>query len=212
MNDEYDLRLKTPFTSTVSGPTGCGKTVFVRELIKNAETAFDEPPVKIYYCHGAWQKAFEEPLSPILEYREGLINVREEIPLDFQHRWLIIDDLMQEAAGSTTLDSLFTRDSHHMNLSVTYITQNLFQKQTRTVNLNAQYMWFFRTLRDSAQIGILGRQIFPTNWRFFVECYQDATKEPYTYLMLDMKQNTKDEVRVLGNYLGEGPVVVYDWK
>jgi hypothetical protein len=46
--------------------------------------------------------------------------------------------------------SLFTKKSHHRNISVMYIVQNLFHH--RTISLNAHYMVLFQNLTDVSQI------------------------------------------------------------
>jgi hypothetical protein len=48
--------------------------------------------------------------------------------------------------------SLFTKKSHHRNISVMYIEQNLFHKgkNHRTISLNAHYMVLFKNPRDEA--------------------------------------------------------------
>jgi hypothetical protein len=53
---------------------------------------------------------------------------------------IILDDLMDETDQRVT--SLFTKKSHHRNISVMYIVQNLFHrgKHHRTISLNAHYM------------------------------------------------------------------------
>ena len=59
------------------------------------------------------------------------------------------------------ISSYFTRGSHHKNVSVILVTQNLFHpnKHFRTASLNAQYMIIFKNPRDSLQIKYLGRSI-----------------------------------------------------
>jgi hypothetical protein len=46
--------------------------------------------------------------------------------------------------------SLFAKKSHHRNISVMYIVQNLFHR--RTISLNAHYMVLFKNLIDVSQI------------------------------------------------------------
>ena len=43
------------------------------------------------------------------------------------------------------------------------------------------------------------------------EAYADATKEPYSFLLIDMKQETPERCRLVGNFLSEDkPMVAYD--
>jgi hypothetical protein len=94
--------------------------------------------------------------------------------------------------------NLFTKLSHHRNVSVVFITQNLFHKNkfVRTMNLNTHYIVMFRNPRDASQVAILARQMYPDNSQFVVEAYEDATKEPYGYLLIDLKPDTDDRYRI----------------
>ena len=85
---------------------------------------------------------------------EGL----EDLPRDRRHL-LIVDDMMVES-GDEML-KLFTKGSHHRNMSIVYIVQNLFDKgkHHRTISLNTHYLVCFKNPRDSTQIQTLARQI-----------------------------------------------------
>ena len=190
---EIDVTLKSPFTALVVGPTGSGKTRMLMELIRDSSTVATPPPVEIIYCYGAWQEQFV-PVGN-LSFREGLIPL-EDLPTDGRNRWIILDDLMDELAGDASLSSLFTKHSHHKNLSVFFVTQNLFHPKLRTVSINSHYMFLFKNPRDASSIGTLGKQLFPGNAKFLVEAYRDATKKPYSYLFVDLKQNTDERVRL----------------
>ena len=210
---EYDLRLKSPFTATVSGPTGSGKTQLLSKIIKNALDVCVSPPVQIFYCFGADQDKFDEikANSPVpIEFMEGLIDIESRIPSDKQHRWIVIDDLMEEVTKKPEMRTLFTKHSHHKNLSVFFIVQNLHHNGIREISLNSQYMFVFKSPRDIAQIGFLGREMAPYNTRIVTKSYADATKEPYSFLLLDFTQSTPEEIRVLGNFLNDNaPLTVY---
>jgi len=94
---------------------------------------------------------------------------------------LIIDDLMQET--DETVSNLFTKGSHHRNVSVICLAQNLFPKNkfARTMSLNAHNMVLFKNPRDATQFANLARQMYPNRSQFAVEAYKDATREPYSY-------------------------------
>ena len=91
-----------------------------------------------------------------------------------------------------------TKKSHHSDTSVIYLVQNLFSKnkESRTISLNAQYMIVFKNPRDSSQLANLARQMYPGRGAFVQEAFADATASPYGYLLIDLKQNTPDDMRL----------------
>ena len=108
----------------------------------------------------------------------------------------IVDDMMGEK--DAVIAKLITKKSHHGNLSVIYIVQNLFHysKEHRTISLNASYLCLTKNVRDASQIVHLAKQLYPNNTKFFQQAYQLATKEPYSYLFVDLTPTCPDEIRV----------------
>ena len=147
-----------------------------------------------------------------MTFHEGLIDFKTQLPSDGKPRWLIIDDLMSESGGNKEVEDLFTKHSHHKNVSVFVLVQNFFHKGFRTITLNAHYLFLFKNPRDASQIAFLARQLYPNNTKFLIESYKDATSEPHSFLTLDLKQDTPEDLRVLGNFLPADPsepIVVY---
>ena len=112
---------------------------------------------------------------------------------------LIIDDLMSQA--DDRVENIFTKLSHHMNVSVLFLTQNLFfkSKQARTISLNSHYIVVFKNARDALQISNLARQMYPGHSKYMVEAFKDATSGPYGYLLIDMKPYTEETYRLRTN-------------
>ena len=137
------------------------------DLIERRDDVSTETPVQIIYCYGAWQKPFENVRG--VESVSGLIDVTKDIPKDNAHRWLIIDDLMSEAMEKGRSDSLFTKHSHHLNLTVFFVTQNLFLKSLRNVSVNTHYFFLGKNPRESSYITNLAKQMSPGNTRFFTD-------------------------------------------
>ena len=125
---EVEIRLKSPFTAIVAGPTGLGKAQLLSSLIANRDHVCHPVPKEIIYCYGIWQQDFED--------------IKEQIPKDGGNPWVVIDDLMDEVNGQT--DELYTKHSHHLNISVFFVVQNLFKKQLRTMSLNTHYLFLFK--------------------------------------------------------------------
>ena len=190
-----------PFTAIVAGPTGCGKTEFIYNLLLNNKDYIQPSPTKIYYYYSIWQDKFtkmKDKLSNIHFY-EGLTNFQQVNRLD--NNLIIIDDLMKEASDNNEILDMFTKGSHHSNCSIIVLTQNIFNKgkHSRTMSLNSHYIVLFKNPRDATQISFLSRQMYPKNSKFLEEAYHDATNEPYGYLLIDLKQATPNEFRVQSN-------------
>lgn len=185
--------LQHPFTCVISGPTSCGKTQLTIKLVENAHVMIHPSPRNVVWCYGIYQKIFDN--LPKVRFQEGLPDVN-----DFQASdgptLLIIDDLMAETNGNTT--SIFTRGSHHKDISVVYLSQNLYygSKHNRTISLNTHYLMLFKNPRDATQIETLARQMFPSNAKYLTQSFRDATSRAYGYLFIDLKPDTDDNMRL----------------
>ena len=192
------LSFKHPFTAICCGSTQTGKTLFVLSLIDNIE-AMVECSLLLYGISARFRR-----ISTIS--RQGVPKTTElEEMCD---ALIIFDDMMMEANSS--LLKVFTHGSHHRQNSVIHIVQNFFNsnKNMRTISLNAQYLVFFKSPRDSSQFVHLARQMFPHNSRFAVEAYKLATEQPYSYLLLDLCNEQDELLRQRSNvFPGERQVV-----
>jgi hypothetical protein len=98
----------------------------------------------------------------------------------------------------STLNQLFTRGSHHWNLSIIHIVQNAFFDGLRTSRINCQYLVLMKNPADKLQVRTLGRQIFPGS-KIFEEAFDDATYKPFCYLLADLNQTTPENLRLRTN-------------
>ena len=177
-----------PFTCMIAGPTQSGKTWLIKNILSNFQNLIDPPPNKIIYCYSTWQETFNQIKVdiPFIEFNEGIIETNN---LDVkQNNLIILDDLMEQCQKNVSILDLFTIDSHHKNTSVFFMTQNLFSqgKFSRTISLNSHYLIIFNNPRDKSQINVLARQVFPNNFNFFIEAFEDATNKKYGYIFLDL--------------------------
>jgi len=161
--------------------------------------------VEVIWCYGMWQSLYtqiqSEKLCPVpIRFHEGLYDFES---LDGTNGALlcIIDDLMVETHNDSRLTNLFTKTSHHKNLSAMFLSQNLFfkGKNSRDISLNSHYLVLFKNVRDRAQINHLARQISPNNPQSVVESYEDCTKRPWGYVVFDFKPTTNDDYRIRTN-------------
>jgi hypothetical protein len=144
-----------------------------------------------------------------IEFFEGLpstVKITEFANGD--HKIIILDDLQDRVSKSIEAEQLFTRGSHHLNLTVIYIIQNLYQqgKSSRNIALNSHYTVLFKNPRDITQITNLGRQLGMSN--LLKEAYKDSVKEPYNPLIIDLSLHTDESYKLRRNiFPGEDPIV-----
>ena len=160
-------------------------------------------PENIVWFYGEFQKAYVDisRIIPNIRFVAG-------VPTDFDNyidrestNLFILDDLMTEIKSNQNVTHLFTKGSHHKNLSVIVLLQNLFQQgpESRTISLNSHYLVVFKNPRDASSITHLAKQMYPGNIRFMQEAYRDATIEPYGYLFIDLKPDTDERLRLRTN-------------
>jgi len=209
----YHMPFLHPFTGIVAGPTGCGKTQLIKRLILNYKLSFHPVPERIVWYYSEPQTELERDLRPIgVEFQQGLPDVKE-----FDGRTpslLILDDCMLDSGD--VVQNLFIKGSHHRNISVWFLVQNIFHKskEMRCITLNAQYIILFKNPRDRQQIKVLARQMYGggKDAKVLDEAYADSTSKPFGYLLLDLKQSTPDHLRLRTNVVPGDELTVYAGK
>lgn len=207
-------QLVHPFSCIISGPSNSGKTYFIKQMLEHGEHVLSEMPQNIIWFYNCWQPLYEELFNkfPNIKFMEGLPDSFEDADLfpPNQTNLAVVDDLMATAGDSEQIEKAFTQYVHHKNLSIILILQNLFfqGKKMRTITLNAKYLVLFRCPRDQMQVVTLARQMYPSNTRYFLEVFQDATSKPHGYLLVDLAATTPETFRLrTGLFPPEWPVV-----
>ena len=202
-----------PTTILVAGPTFSGKTTFVKKLIR---TRMVQPaPERIIWIYKEKDDKTEfESMARDFSNIQFFSDLDPEIfeSINSQERNLIIlDDVMNEAGESKSVAKLFTQGSHHRNMTVVFLVQNLFHqaKQMRTISLNSHYMVLFKNPRDQGQIRALSYQMYPSEKNFLVDAFADATSAPHSYLLLDLHPETPENFRVRTHIFPCETTVVY---
>ena len=175
-----------PFTSVNSGPTGSGKSVSVRRFVHNIRHMMTPIPECILWCYEEYGSVDG------VDFQQGLPNLDILDPRD--KHLIILDDIM-DGTKRTKGWLHCLRKSHHRNISVMYIVQNLFHRGKHH-SLNAHFMVLLKNPRDVSQIIALAHQMYHRRTQFFLEAFVRATARPHGYMVIDMKQNTPDILRL----------------
>ena len=153
-------------------------------------------PQRIVWCYKEWQKSYnilQEREGSNIKFIQGIPDDEDEIVTESSATQLVIfDDMLGDKDEKNKL--WFTRNGHHRNARVVYITQNLFQqsKSSRTISLNAHYLVLFQSPRDKMQVKVSANQLQAPH---MIHAFNDVTSTPYGYLLVDLKPNTPDYLR-----------------
>jgi hypothetical protein len=209
------LPFRSPTSIAIFGCTQSGKSTFIYKLLTQMNELFSIPPKWVLYCYGILPNNAQELYDTIegLTLHEGLPSeaVIEEKTENREHGIIVLDDLISSVMKSSTGETLFTMGSHHKNLSVILVSQNIFYqgKVARTISLNMHYLVLFRNLRDKRQIKSLAQQIYPSHANAFMDVYNDIHKTPFNYLLIDLPPHSEEEYRLRTRIFKEEYPIIY---
>jgi len=126
---------------------------------------------------------------PSIELKKN-VQDHEGVPENFENPegrpcLFILDHLLNEVYLRAVCE-LFTKSSHHRNLSVILITQNFFHEapHCRDISLNAKYLVALKNVRDRNQFAYLARQILPEDSASLCAAYKERTRNAHFYLII----------------------------
>ena len=158
-------------------------------------------PEQIVWCYSIWQKAYDEIEAEFIQ------GVPDFDYFDGRPALLVLDDLMGQDLEKVT--KYFTWDSHHLNLTVFYLVQNLFFRGIRTISLNSQIVVLFKNPRDTGQLSFFAWQCFNQHVKEIETIFADSTKSPHEYLLFDFRSETPDQLRICTGIFPEDQQFVY---
>lgn len=194
MITQTDLKFRHPCNIIVNGASGSGKTEWCLNFLKSYEHVLNEPMEHVMYCYGVHNSRVFDIERMGIETFEGLPTL-ELLKSKPKPLMCIFDDLMLESK-SDYLSTLFTRASHHFNMTIVFLTQQLFSKELKVARNNAHYLVLLRDPAGQLAVRNLGVQIFPGRLKYYMESYKSATDQRYGYLLVDIHPSSHDSVRL----------------
>jgi hypothetical protein len=198
---ELAFVLRHPFTAILSGPSSCGKTYLVKNILQNVKNLCDPVPERIIWLYKRWQPMYDEiktTVWPNIELEQGIpLDLEKDSYLDPTVRNMIaLDDLMTTASKDPRITDLFTEGSHYRNLSVVVLNQNLYFSKDPTTRRNYHYLFLFKNPVDKQSIMTLAKQMYPGKTQYFLEKFEQATRKPSQFLLVDLKTTTPEHLRL----------------
>lgn len=190
----------------IYGVSGSGKSYFVMDIIKNRLVA--NFPEKIYYFYKVRQPFMDDWIKfktmPKVCFIEGLPSNE----LDKGKCLAIFDDLL--LSNLKKVAELFIYGSHHLDVTVMFLTQNLYPKDEsfRLMALNSHYLVLFADIRAQRQVSTLANQLFTGHDKMrLINAFQKAINMPYGFVILNFVKNIPREITVLTDYWSDTPSV-----
>ena len=223
------LPFQHPFMLTLCGPSQSGKTYWIYNLINHIDCMIKPVPLKIVYLYTKYQEIYDKMKNVVVE-RKSYSNLKEiefvncfkAIPTSSELKakigessLVIYDDLMTTAASSSqnimNLDNIASRDSHHDNMSVIFVCQNLMygNGKLRNIRVNSQYHVIFKNLSDfrNAQLVASNRKIDSC---VFSKILSEINDKQYGYLVFDGSPNGCNNTRLRTNIFPNECTTIYD--
>jgi hypothetical protein len=212
----FDPRFRCPSTCVIAGPSQSGKTSLVVNILSNNDNMFQNPKCiqKIIWYYKEWQPLYDK-LNMNINFTNKMPtidNIKENVQ-EYSKKGgsiIVLDDFMQTLTPD--IGVLFTTLSHHLNINVFLLTQNLFGRNPiyRDISLNSTYIILFKNPRDSSQISNFAKQYAPGKAHIIKLIYKKATTNPHSHLLFDTHQNTPDNLRIRSNILARNePINVW---
>lgn len=210
VNTTY-MVLKHPFTCIVSGPSKSGKTELTKRILKWQDKMIQPNVEKVYWFYGAAGAISDmKDKFPDVEFVRGMPSVdwvRDQdrgVP-----KLVVLDDLMTSATNGF-VSNMFTKSSHHDNISCMFLIQNIFPKEreVRQANLNTTYRIIFDSPHDRGQISTISTRMFSKGGADYLSSVLDAVGQdnPHPYIALDTDQTTPKALKVRTNIFPDDPV------
>jgi len=164
--------IPVPCRVGVYGPSQCGKSTFIYNLLKFRESVFSDTFDHIIYCmpentHGsrtAYVTALRE-ICPNIYVHEGLPDTATSsfsVNNPTEKKLFIYDDLAHSLLTTRASIELMIQNSHHLNISVIYTSQNYFQKSEdgKTFQRQLTVKIIFEDRSDSTVLTNISRVVF----------------------------------------------------
>ena len=208
----FDIRLIPSFKILIVGPSGSGKTLFVRDLLLNLDNFTIEKPKKTILMYTVWQPAYDQMQSEQLIDAFIQDNSELESQLDSyttgEEVLFIFDDMI----SSTNIDfisKLFMVQGRHKNISLIFITQQGFRNNEafKSISNNTGYMVLMKNKRNVSDVQNLAKQITPGPRPLLKQIWDTATKDSYSYLFLNLMNESKNETKYLSHLFEKNHIV-----
>lgn len=206
-HETFDATIKVPFGCLIYGAPQSGKSHFIKNLLVHRERLLSDPIDYIVYFYGENSKTISE-----IRHEMTDVILVEGLPDDFSdyirndgRALFLFDDLMDGVANSKEMVELVTKKCQHRCISWIVTFQNAFHHGTERVSITraANSLVVFNSPLDKTVPHLLATRIMPQDRQTFLDIFEEATRESYSYLFCDGHPRTPSRARLRSHIFGE---------
>ena len=184
-----------PFRMTIVGESGSGKSNLVANMILKNMLSFDKviivahnPDQEIYdLLKEKFEAIAEEKEKPLHDFLKIISNIKDfPVVEKFSGKYQILivwDDWVMETPAHRLIADFYVR-SRHKNISNIYLAQT-FYDVPKVIRGNSNYFILFKGL-NKRSLDMLYRDLgFGIDKDLFIDIYEEATRERYSWLLID---------------------------
>lgn len=131
-DESFNIQFKKNFKLIMSGASGCGKSFLLKKILENASEMMEFVPKSIIYFYQMHQELYDrmsESVEIPMEFIQGMPEeetIEDILKYSAKPCLIVFDDFNQVL--NKIMANLFQVGSHHGNLCLALLIQNLFTK------------------------------------------------------------------------------------
>lgn len=167
----------------------------------------------VIFCYAVWQPEYDKLTQEgvVTQWKNGLPSADEfsEMVEPYANSGgsvVVYDDFQSKLfnkESAEAIEEVVRVRARHLGATTFILFQSLFppQKSARQISLNVKYLHLFKNPRENHQITCLAKQIMPESYRWIVAAFHEATKDPFSCFLIDLRQECSSKMRFRSSYL-----------
>lgn len=188
----------------MTGSSQSGKTFLLRDILLHADQMFQTPPTICIFVFTHWQEAYESIRKKwgdrvLFTQRIPEESQVEAIMRGHKHGVFVADDKCDQVEKNPFFRNLLCRLGHHCRMSSFCLLQdaNFTGKASSALKKNFHVTIVMRSPRERSFVRALALQT--GDYRCLMHAYDDAVKEKYGYICIDLHPGADPEYRYRTN-------------
>ncbi len=190
----------------ITGSSQSGKTYLLRDILLNYHSLFQTTPTICIFLYTHWQGVYDnikEKWGNKILFTQRIPKEEEveQVMTNHKHGVFVADDKGEYIEKVPFFRNLLSRLGHHCRMTSFCLLQdaNLSSRASSLLKKNFHVTIVMRSPRERSFVRALGMQT--GDYQCVMEAYDDAVKERYGYLCIDLHPAANPEFKYRTNLI-----------